>query len=390
MKTVPLGEVADVNPKAPRIPDDVEVSFVGMADLNAVSAETQSVSVRPYAEVRKGYTTFRNGDVLVAKITPCFENNKIGQARLQRDIGVGSTEFHVVRPGEHLDTRYVLHLLRQDCIRHQGELRMTGSAGQRRVPADFLKQLKIPLPPLDEQRRIAAILDQADALQARSASTHSLVDELERSVFLEMFGDPMRNPRGWPLIPIDEICNLVRGSSPRPQGDPRFFGGPVPRLMISDITRDGKLVTPRTDSLTLEGAKRSRPCSAGTVVMAVSGNIGLTSILAVDACIHDGFVGFTQLDEDQVHPRFLLEVLRQSKAAHDQSQAGAIFKNITTKDIKKMRIIKPHLDLQAEFRHRVGGIEKFGEQLRTSEASIAALRSSLVDGAFRGELVAHV
>src|SRR5258706_164808 len=101
----------------------------------------------------------------------------------------------------------------------------------------------------------------------------------------------------WPTKRVEEICNLVRGSSPRPKGDSRFFGGPIPRLMIEDITRDGWLVTPRVDSLTELGATMSRPVKAGTIVMAVSGNIGLCAQLAVDACIHDGFVAFKELRE---------------------------------------------------------------------------------------------
>ncbi len=161
-----LGAVAQINPKAPKIAADTEVSFVGMADLNISNAQTESNFVRLFSEVSKGYTIFADRDILVAKITPCFENNKIGQARLQRGIGVGSTEFHVIRPDARLDSRYLLHFLRQDRIRRQGELRMTGSAGQRRVPADFLKQLEIPLPPLAEQRRIADLLDRSHTLRA--------------------------------------------------------------------------------------------------------------------------------------------------------------------------------------------------------------------------------
>src|SRR5207244_2434012 len=85
------------------------------------------------------------------------------------------------------------------------------------------------------------------------------IDSLTQSIFFDMFGDPMKNERGWPTERVSDLCELVRGSSPRPQGDSRFFGGPIPRLMVADITRDGWLVTPRIDSLTIEGAKRS-PC----------------------------------------------------------------------------------------------------------------------------------
>lgn len=245
---------------------------------------------------------------------------------------------------------------------------------------------ELQLPPLDEQRRIAEILDQVDALRATRRRALCQVDDLSRSIFLDMFGNPMTNPKGWPVIAIERVCDLVRGSSPRPQGDPRFFGGPVPRLMISDITRDGKLVTPRTDSLTVEGAKRSRPCPRGTVVMAVSGNIGLASMLAVDACIHDGFVGFTHLDQAVLRPRFLLEVLSESKAAHDQSQAGAIFKNITTTDIKRMEVISPPLDVQVEFANRVRAVEHVGDFSQQAAAELDALSSSLYTRAFAGEI----
>ena len=165
MRSVPLEDLAQINPRPPKIPGNQEVSFVGMAELDAVNARTESDAIRQYCEVSKGYTVFENGDILVAKITPCFENNKIGQAQLQCEIGVGSTEFHVVRVGAELDARYLLHFLRQDFVRRQGEIRMTGSAGQRRVPADFLRQLKVPLPPIEEQRRLSAVFDQAEHLR---------------------------------------------------------------------------------------------------------------------------------------------------------------------------------------------------------------------------------
>jgi type I restriction enzyme S subunit len=167
-KTVALDEVAEFNPRLPEtlVADD-RVSFVPMS---AVSAETAGITheeTRTYAEVSKGYTPFVTGDVLVAKITPCFENGKIAQARLTQKAGFGSTEFHVVRARPtKLDACYTLHFLRLGHVRLAGERRMTGSAGQRRVPENFLAKLEIPLPPPAEQRRIAEVLDRAEALLA--------------------------------------------------------------------------------------------------------------------------------------------------------------------------------------------------------------------------------
>lgn len=187
MTTVSLGEISEINPRPPTIAADETVSFVGMAQLDASTAQTDAGHATPFSEVSKGYTVFADGDLLVAKITPCFENNKIGQAQLSHKIGVGSTEFHVLRPGDRLNNRYLLHFLRQSSVRHRGEMRMTGSAGQRRVPVAFLKDLQIPLPPLDEQRRIAAILDRTEVLRAKRREVLARLDLLTQSVFSEMF-----------------------------------------------------------------------------------------------------------------------------------------------------------------------------------------------------------
>src|SRR5205807_2146686 len=134
----------------------------------------------------------------------------------------------------------------------------------------------------------------------------ALLENVKQSVFNIVV------ERNWSKVALGDLCNLVRGSSPRPQGDPRYFGGPIPRLMIADITRDGKFVTPRIDSLTDEGAKKSRPMLKGSVVMAVSGAVGLPAILEVDACIHDGFVGFRDLCSD-IQPSFLFEFLLSTR-----------------------------------------------------------------------------
>ncbi len=138
---------------------------------------------------------------------------------------------------------------------------------------------------------------------------------------------------------------IVRGSSPRPQGDPRYFGGNVPRLMIADITRDGMYVVPTIDSLTELGATKSRPMKKGEVVMAVSGNPGLTSILGVDCCIHDGFVGFRNLSKDVI-PEFLHYILTSMKESTNNQAVGAVFRNLTTDQLKSFLIPIPAIEIQ--------------------------------------------
>ena len=137
---------------------------------------------------------------------------------------------------------------------------------------------------------------------------------------------------------LGDLCDVVRGCSPRPQGDSRYFGGNIPRLMIADVTRDGRYVTPTIDSLTEEGAKKSRPMKKGDVVIAVSGDPGRPCILAVDACIHDGFVGLRNLDESKILKSYLFCYLNYFKLVNKRNAVGAIFQNLTTDQIKKIEI----------------------------------------------------
>lgn len=159
MRTVYLSEAVELNPKPDRraLTDDTEVSFVPMAAVEAASGHMDPSAIRRYAEVKKGYTHFQDGDVLFAKITPCMENGKMAVAHsLRNGVGLGSTEFHVLRPREGVDPHYVYHFVSSGRFRSEAAHHMTGAVGQKRVPLAFLEQSQIPLPDLDEQCRIVA------------------------------------------------------------------------------------------------------------------------------------------------------------------------------------------------------------------------------------------
>jgi type I restriction enzyme S subunit len=165
MKTwqqVRLGLVALVNPPCARPPGGTLVTFISMADVSA-EAKIITPQIRMFASVATGFTCFEEGDVLVAKITPCFENGKGALASdLKNGRGAGSTEFHVLRPKPEIDGRFLHWVSRTSYFRKAGENRMEGSAGQKRLPASYLKNVKINLPPLPEQRKIADILNTWD------------------------------------------------------------------------------------------------------------------------------------------------------------------------------------------------------------------------------------
>ena len=157
-----LRDAVQVNPKIDRtaLTDDTQVSSVTMAAVGAASGRIDISTVRLYAEVKKGYTHFRNGDVLFAKVTPCMENGNMAVARqLKGGVGFGSTEFHVLRPREGVDSQYIYYCVSSQTFRKEASGHMTGAVGLRRVPSAFVENAEIPLPPLERQREIVAELE---------------------------------------------------------------------------------------------------------------------------------------------------------------------------------------------------------------------------------------
>ena len=209
-RVVRLGQVVDINPstKATGAGDDL-VAFLAMADLSE-EGRVASVQQRPLADVQKGYTVFQTGDVLLAKITPCFENGKAAFVEsLPTQVGFGSTEFHVLRPTEEVDPKFLFHLVWNPNFRRLGASRMTGSAGQRRVPVSFLADYEFLLPSLNEQQRIAAILDKTDCLLRKRQEAIRLADDFVRSLFFTTFGDVDANIHGWDVVRLEEMALQV-------------------------------------------------------------------------------------------------------------------------------------------------------------------------------------
>lgn len=158
VKRLGVPEVATVNPRfsGNDIPAEREFSFVPMADVDEVWGRIVGKQVRPYSAVMRGFTSFKDNDVLFAKITPCMQNGKAAIARkLVGGCGFGSTEFHILRAGPEATPEWLFALVRMAWFRRQAEGSFTGTAGQQRVPADFLMRYEVPCPPVDLQRAFA-------------------------------------------------------------------------------------------------------------------------------------------------------------------------------------------------------------------------------------------
>ena len=242
---------------------------------------------------------------------------------------IDTTYYVKVIDQERTDIKYLYHLLKT--------LDLPSLRGGAGIPGlnrnDVYQKYRLPLPPLEVQREIVV---EIEGYQRVIDGARAVVDNWRPRIAV----DPE-----WPLVELGEVCTIVRGSSPRPKSDPRYYGGPVPRLMVADITRDGMYSMPRVDSLTEEGATKSRPMKKGDVIVTVSGNPGLPTILAVDACIHDGFVGLRSVSES-VDREYLYLNLLQQHSLNGQQSVGAVFRNLTTHQVKGFKIPLPPLETQ--------------------------------------------
>lgn len=388
----PLGELAKLNPTfhAQGVAPDELVDFLPMA---AVSAELTTVSAteqRTFQSVQKGYTNFVHGDVLLAKITPCFENGKIAFAQLNTDFGFGSTEFHVIRADKaRLDGRYLVHFLRRDEIRLDGARNMTGSGGQRRVPKHYINSLSVPLPALSEQRRIAAILDQVDALRAKRRETLAQLDRLTQSIFIEMFGDPVTNPLSWTYRSLDEITQKVTDGE---HLNPAFADSGMPIVMAGNVL---------VDHIDLESAKRveaslgqqfRKKCGPEFGDLLIVGR-GATIGRLCRVNLHDSFclmgsVILVKPDRSMLDERYLSGMLAMPSmhAMLYKTSGSSAQQAIYLKDVKKLACPVPPLSLQHIFAIRIQAVEGIKAIQRTALTELDNLFASLQHRAFRGKL----
>ena len=183
-----IGEIGPRNDVA----DDLEVSFLPMKTIADGFAGSIEPEVRPWGEIKKGFTHVADGDIALAKITPCFQNRKSAVIRdLLNGVGAGTTELHVVRPiGNSIVPEYALLHLKCLTFLNVGVSKMTGSAGQKRVPKDYFSDTPFPLPPLAEQRRIVSkvegLMSLCDTLESHRLARMSVRERARRSVLVRL------------------------------------------------------------------------------------------------------------------------------------------------------------------------------------------------------------
>ena len=378
-----LGDVVQINPRVrtERASADLPVSFVPMAAVCEHTGRIVSSDVRPFGQVSKGFPIFAENDVLFAKITPCMENGKAAIARnLENGIGVGSTEFFVFRPTSRILSEYVFHFIRRTSFRATCKANFTGSAGQQRVPKSFLEKVAIPLPPLDEQQRIVGLLDRAAEIRRRADAARARARAIIPALFLDTFGDPVTNPKAWPVEPLGNQITMSGGGTPS-KTRPEFWEGDI--LWVSPKDMKPAIISDSEDKIT-EAAMAASPVRLippDSILIVVRG-----MILAHTVPIRMNSVAVT-LNQDMkalvpgqsLNSTFLRWLLQSAHAyllgKVRESAHGT--KKLETAVLTTFPAMLPPLHLQTAFAEQASRLEFLARHLDAAAAKAEAMAAGL-------------
>jgi|WetSurMetagenome_2_1015567.scaffolds.fasta_scaffold78337_2 type I restriction enzyme, S subunit len=260
-------------------------------------------------------------------------------------------------------------------------------AGLRHISKAYISNIKIPLPPLAEQKRIVQALDKAHALRQKRKKTISLLDNYLKSVFLEMFGDPIMNSKDWDKDKFGKIGTLDRGiSKHRPRNAPELLGGPHPLIQTGDIANSGIYIKNYKSTYSDIGLRQSKKWKSGTICITIAANIAKTGILTFDACFPDSVVGFIpsaqRTNNEFIH--FWMSFFQKILEANAPESAQ---KNINLRILRNLDVIVPPVELQNNFADIVHKVEQLRKTMNSQSEGLEINLGALLQEVFGNKYV---
>ena len=329
-------------------------------------------SRKSLSEVVEGYTYFRNGDVIVAKITPCFENGKGALATdLCSAVGFGTTELHVLRPSSHLASRFLLYLTFSHHFRRIGAASMYGAGGQKRISDEFIRNFRHPVSSLPEQRVIADFLDretaEIDSLIAKKERLIELLQEKRTALITRAVtrgldpNVPMKDsgikwlgeiPAHWEVKRVKWVARMESGHTPDKKVAAYWTDGNIPWVSLNDTgyLKDHDFINTTeyyTNDLGLKNSS-ARLLLHGTVVFSRDATIGLCAITERSMAVSQHFIAW--ICGEEVIPEYLLRAFDAMQGELERLTMGATLRTIGMPDVKTLTTPVPPFAEQREDR----------------------------------------
>ena len=379
--TAPMRSLLDEAHKAILPEGEEKVWALNLDQIESHSGKVLAKAMLNRSEVGPSTYVFNRGTVLYCKLRPYL--NKVVVAD---DDGVATTELVPLRCDESkVLPQYLAHFLRSAAFLAFATNVVAGAKMPRMVMSEFWSY-PVPLPPLEEQRRIAAILDQAETLRTQRRTALALLDSLTQSLFLDMFGDPVANPKGFTKQPLSEVAEITTGSTPG-RGSDGYYGGNIPWINTTEVT--GGEIHDTEEKLTESGLKAIRgklhPINSIVVAMYGQGQTrGRCALLRIEASCNQA-CGVVRPSEEFV-PWFMFT---QLLLAYERLRAlgrGGNQENLNLQLLGSFEVLLPPLPLQQTFATRIASIEALKTTHRRALAALDALFASLQQRAFAGQL----
>lgn len=396
---VALKDVCTINPskrEAKAHPSDLQVSFMPMEDLRIGEKYSIPLHGKPIAKLIGSYTYFCEGDVLLAKITPCFENGKLGIAKnLTNGIGFGSSEYIVFRPAASLDAEYLYYFLARDEFRKLGATHMSGAVGHKRVSKDFIETTQIPLPPLSVQKAIVTTLDAAFASIDTAITAADKNAENAEQLFQSYLSDAFdRGGKGSEYVALSSITEVITDGDHQPP--PKAKEG-IPFITISNVNKETREIdfsdTFKVPLEYFQALKHSKRPLVGDVLYTVTGSYGIPiHISAASNFCFQRHIGLIRPSAN-IHSRWLFWLMSSSQVREqaDACANGAAQLTVSLKSIRNFQVPLMSLDKQVQLSNILDDTHKLASKLQTvyrrRSSCLMQLKQSILQQAFSGQLV---
>lgn len=389
---VTVGDAFDFVRNGKNVKQSKELDGLPITRIETIADRTINPARVGYAglsEAGNEQWLLRRGDILFSHINSVDHIGKCAVYEGAPEKLIHGMNLLALRPGKLLHPKFAYYAISNDTFRARLLPFVNKAVNQASVSTTNLKTLEIPLPPLEEQKRIAAILDKADQLRQKRRQAIALLDSLTQSIFLEMFGDPVSNPKGWPSVALEEVADFMSGGTPS-KSSPSFWVGQIPWVSPKDMK--SVAVHDSIDHISEQAVSRSAAKLApiDAVLIVVRGMILAhtvpIAILGQPAAFNQDIKAL--LFHDSIIPRFgLWNLLVQASAIlKTVSTAAHGTKRLEMETIAGLPVLCPSESLQRRFAESCTRLEASREQLHRAYARADALFSSLQGRLFSAEV----